>query len=441
MRRTCVLFSFLLAFLPCFAAAYQLGEEGVDTLQPVRNHYLLEQLFFKAGLDMTLQNPYGYPFSESIPRGTSFGVDASLGTWLTPEMGLQGKLNWENGISLLKNNKLEWLGPFNQPGKNMEEGGYLSISGNIFFDIHNIVSGYRPDRKWNTQLFLRAGGVYNFGLDKGSPLIGLGWGNTFRLSPHFNLYTELAYNGVSSGFTMDPQTATGVGSGSNMFFDANVGVQYDLFPQTAEKSSSFPYTTNIKNRSIWRYWFVQTGVDMCLYNLCEKNFSDAWTKGRTWGVDVALGRWFSPVIGARGKLNWENGIVENKKLEWLPYDEEQDASCYDGGGCALLSFDVLLSVKHMLLGYTPVNKWDLYGIGRMGLTSNRSIDSLSPMVGIGAGANLRLNDHLSLYAETAYQGTTSEYFGNISWSGATGSAFNGIWDFNVGLQVNLGSMW
>ncbi len=439
MKRVSFLLILLIQVFPCFAQHDMVSHDGADTLQAFRNPYILKQAFVRAGLDMTLQNPYGFPFSETIPKGTSFGVDAAIGTWLTPEIGLKTKVNWENGLKIFENKKLEWLGPFNEPGKNMESGGYLSLVGDIMFDIHHLISGYKPNRIWNTQLFLRAGGVINFGLDKGSPLIGLGWSNTFKVSDKLKIYSEIAYNGVSSGFTMDSRTATGVGSGSNMYFDANLGVQYDLFNSQSSSSSS-PYHSQFNDRSIWTNWFVQTGVDMCLYNLCETDFSDAFTKGRTWGVDAALGRWFSPEIGIRGKLNWENGIIENKKLEWLPYDPE-DASCYDGGGCFLMSFDLLLSAKHLLLGYVPHSKWDMYGFCRMGLTSNRSIGSLSPMVGAGIGFTLRINDHLSIYADSGYQGTTSEYFGDISWSGATGNAFNGIWDFNIGLQINLGSMW
>ena len=393
--------------------------------------------FVQVGADMTLQNPYGYDFSKVFPNGKSFGVDAAVGKWFTPEIGLRAKVNWENGIGAFENSHLTWLAPFDCPGMNMEKGGYLSVVGDILFDAHNILLGYDSERFWNMQLFLRAGGVYNYGAEKGSPLVGAGIGNTFRINDRWRLYADLAYNGVSSGFSMDPSTATGVGDGSNMYFDVNVGIQYSIGNVNFSKSSASQQQFFSLDNPFWRGWFLQYGVDMTLYNPCEKDFSDAFSKGRTSGLDIALGKWFSPEIGVRGKMNWENALFENKSLEWLPY-EEPDVSNYDGGGCVMLNFDVLLSAKHILCGYDENDRWDLYGFGRLGLGKNRSIDSLSPLVGAGFGTTYRINRHWSIYADTAYQGITSEFFSGVSWSGATGSAFNGIWDFNIGLQLNIG---
>ena len=100
--------------------------------------------------------------------------------------------------------------------------------------------------------------------------------------------------------------------------------------------------------------------------------------------------------------------------------------------------DVMLSAKHLIMGYVNDEKLDMYAFGRMGLGRNRSIDSLSPVVGAGIGGSYRFNKLWSLYFDTAYEGITSEFFNGVSWSGPTGGKFNGIWDFNIGVQLNLG---
>ena len=71
--------------------------------------------------------------------------------------------------------------------------------------------------------------------------------------------------------------------------------------------------------SIWGNWFVQAGLDMTLQNPYGCNFSQVFPKGKTFGLDVALGKWFSPHVAVRGKVNWENGLplFENKHLEWV----------------------------------------------------------------------------------------------------------------------------
>ena len=349
--------------------------------------------FVQFGADMTVQKPHGHAFKDALSKGTSFGVDVAVGKWFTREVALRGKLCWDNGII---DSKAEWLAPFNKPGVNHDKGGFMSFVGDAMLDLHNVFGEYREDRVWNAQVFLRAGAVYNFGCDKGSPLIGMGLANQFRLSDRWGLYADVAYNGVSSGFTMDPSTATGIGSGSNMYFTLDMGVTYRLGGSKRQKFSKDTPVNSFKSGGIWKNWFLQYGIDMTLYNPCEKSFSDVFPDGFTTGLDIAVGKWFSPEVGVRGKLNLENFLIENKNLKWLPYDEEKHTSNYDGGGCVMAYCDVLLSAKHILMGYVQDHKWDMYAFGRMGLGKNRSIDSLSPVVGAGIGGTYRLSRHFSL---------------------------------------------
>ena len=316
-------------------------------------HTFWDNWFVQFGADMTVQKPHGHAFKDALSKGTSFGVDVAVGKWFTREVALRGKLCWDNGII---DSNAEWLAPFDQPGVNHDKGGFLSFVGDAMLDLHNVIGEYREDRIWNAQLFLRAGAVYNFGCDKGSPLIGMGLANQFRLSDRWGLYADVAYNGVSSGFTMDPSTATGIGSGSNMYFTLDMGVTYRLGGSKRQGFGKDTLVNSFKSGGIWKNWFLQYGVDITLYNPCEKSFSDVFPDGFSTGLDIAVGKWFSPEVGVRGKLNLENFLIENKNLKWLPYDEEKHTSNYDGGGCVMAYCDVLLSAKHILRGYDPDDK-------------------------------------------------------------------------------------
>lgn len=142
-----------------------------------------------------------------------------MGKWITPVLGLRGRVNWENGIKLLKNGHDNWLAPFDQPGKNMDKGGYLTVVGDIQIDLHNLIWGYREDRLWNMQVYPRAGGAYNFGVSKGTPLVGVGIGNTFKLNDQLGLYFDVAYNMVSSGFVgVEKDTGTGSMTTDSLIF-------------------------------------------------------------------------------------------------------------------------------------------------------------------------------------------------------------------------------
>lgn len=184
--------------------------------------------YVQAGLDMSLQNPYGHDFAGSVfPNGKTFGINVAAGKWFTPVLGLRGRVNWENGIRLFKNGHDNWLAPFYEPGENMRKGGYVTVVGDIQIDLHNLVCGYRPDRRWNLQVFPRAGAAYNFGVSKGTPLLGFGIGNTYKLTDRCGLYLDAAYNMVSSGF-VGVEKDTGTGSNSNGFFDFCIGVTLQI---------------------------------------------------------------------------------------------------------------------------------------------------------------------------------------------------------------------
>jgi hypothetical protein len=192
--------------------------------------------YVQVGLDMSLQNPYGYDFSKVFPNGKTFGVNAAVGRWFTPGLGLRARVNWENGIGLLENHHSSWIAPFGNEGKNMDRGGYMSFVGDVQLNLHNIFLGYDEERVWNFNVYPRAGIVYNFGVKKGSPLIGAGIGNTFRINERYSVYLDAAYQMVSSGFTgVEADTGTGTGSNSNGYFDISIGIQINLGKSSFQK--------------------------------------------------------------------------------------------------------------------------------------------------------------------------------------------------------------
>lgn len=401
--------------------------------------------FVQTGIDISLQKPYSYEFADAFKEGASWGLDVALGRWFTPEIGLRARLNWENGIPLFGWNKANWIAPFYEPGKNMKRGGYLIGNGDVLFDVHNIFFGYNPDRCWNMQVFPRAGIAYNFGVSKGSPLIGFGIGNTFRVGKKRTtiLYADIAYNAISSGFTGHETTDTGTGTGHNAFVDINFGVQFNLGEESGfrKASDTKPEEGEVEVcRSFWSNWFIQAGLDMTLQFPYNYDYSQVFSKGRSFGLDAAVGKWFSPEIGVRIKGNWENGfpLFRNKKLEWIA-SGESGKSNMDQGGYLAGDLDVLLNVNNLFWTYRPERKWNVIAFARAGLATNLAISSASPLVGCGCGITRRLTDRLSIYGDMAYQMITSEFFEGIANTGmSVSTGHNAFMDFNVGIQWDLG---
>lgn len=385
--------------------------------------------FLQADLDMSLQNPYGCNFSKVFPNGKTFGMDVAIGKWFTPQVGVRGKLNWENKLPLLENGHATWLAPFDQPGVNREKGGYIALYGDVLLNMHNFLGAYKPDRAWNLSVYPRIGVNYNFGVSKGAILAGAGILNTYKLTDRWSLYCDLAYIMTGSGFVGAEVESTGTGSNSNGYFSLGVGVQYNLGKRnTDHQADDLKYT-------FWDNWFVQAGVDKGLMNPYGCNFVQVLPKGKTFGVNVAAGKWFTPEFALRVRGQWENGLIENKHLEWVPpVDSPRDN--YKGGGFGTIALEAVVNATNVIAGYQPDRKWHTNAFVRAGLISQFEIGSGSPLGGAGLEETYRLNDHLSLYASAAYQVTTSESSGGLTgMEVAKGS--NGFFDIDMGVVLDL----
>lgn len=192
--------------------------------------------------------------------------------------------------------------------------------------------------------------------------------------------------------------------------------------------------------TLWQNWFVQAGLDMSLQNPYQCNFSEVFPKGKTFGMDVALGKWFTPYVALRGKVNWENGvgIFKNRHLEWVGPAEDPQSNM-SKGGYAVFSVEVPISVKNILMDYDPDQIWNLYVYPKAGIGCNFAIHSASPTVGVGVGGTYRFKKRLSVYTDMSYQVITSEFMGGVSGTGmSVSSGSNGFFSFNVGIQVDLG---
>ena len=437
-----VLFT-IACFFVAAATVMAQGETDNTPTTPAAGSRLTDNTFLQAGLDMTLQNPYGKSFRDVLPNGKTFGVDVALGKTFTPLLALRGKVNWENGLPLLENHHATWLGPFGERDTNHDKGGYLSLVGDVMLSVKPLFDGQAFGDRWQPYIYPRAGVVYNFGVSKGSPLLGAGIGTRYRLTPALQLYADAAYQMVSSGFSGSQNT--GIGSNSNGFFDVNVGVQFDLGKgRGAGAQSDAAANGDVRQRfpgaySLSEGWFVQAAVDMSLMNPYGKSFRQTFPKGKTYGVNVALGKWFDAAIALRARVNWENGLIENKHLEWLAsIGPDGRSTNHDDGGFLSLVGDVMINVQG-LLGKEPAqHAWNLIVYPRAGLIRNESINSMSPLVGAGMENAFRLNDRMSLTFDLDYQMSTSEFNDNVSVTGMkAGTGTNGFFDLSLGLRYDL----
>ena len=395
--------------------------------------------FVQADLDMTLQNPYGYNFANVFPNGKSFGLDVAVGKWFSHQVGYRGKFNWENKLPLLKNDHANWLAPFDQPGVNREKGGYIALYGDVLLNLHNLFGPYRADRTWNLSLYPRIGVNYNFGVSKGALLAGVGLMNTYRLSPRWSIVLDAAYIMTGSGFVgkTKEKEGTGTGSNSNGYFSIGLGAQYELGrKKKREELIVNSEKLGVMTNGIWDNWFVQAGLDMSLMNPYGCDFSKVIPKGMTFGLNGALGKWFTPEFGLRGRVQWDNGLIPNNGLEWVaPADDPKQN--YKKGGLATVALDAMLNLTNVAAGYDPERRWHTSAYIRAGVITQFAEGSGSPLAGIGLEETYRLNDRLSLFGALGYQVSTSEGMGYSTTGMDVSAGSNGFFDIDFGVKVDI----
>ena len=417
----------LVCIVSCNLVVVAQDEIQADSSATVTNS-IWDNWYAQAGFDMSLLMTYGKDIKDVFPNGKSFGINVGLGKWFTPDFGLRGNIKWENGI--LKNDHAIWLGKANP-----DNGGYLVFSADVMFNMHNLIGEYNPDRKWNLSVYPRMGALVNLGTHEGSPVLGIGVNNTYRLNDRWRLYGDITCQVISSALGFQ----SGQGSGSNGFLDFTVGVQVDLGNNKFQKATAVPSPkeTAVVVNSFWDNWFVQAGLGMSLLNPYGANFSHVFPNGSSFGDNVGLGKWFSPEVGLRGSFNWQNGIIGNNSISWIDADDDPGSN-HRAGGWGAAYMDVFLNLHNIFGVYDSNRRWNAIVFPRAGLDSNFDLGDMSPLLGLGIENTYKLNDRWSLYADVAYQVTTGSFMGKHHTG--TSSNSNGWFDFNIGVQYELGQV-
>ena len=436
MRGKRIIFSLILclSFVEGWAQVFETQADGASEDVVVANGFW-KHWFVQVDLDMSLQNPYGYDFKDVFPNGKSFGLDLAAGKWFSHQVGVRAIFNWENKLPLLKNDHAEWLAPFHQPGVNRDKGGYIALYGDVLLNIHNLFGAYRQNRAWNLSAYPRFGVNYNFGVTKGALALGMGLLNTYRLNERWSLLADASYVMCGSGFVgVNRSGGTGVGTGSNGYFSIGMGAQYDL---GGKKDDARGQRQGVLTNSIWDNWFVQAGMDMCLMNPYGYDFSKVIPKGQTYGVNVSLGKWFTPEFALRARVQWENGLIENRRVEWVPPTDNPRQN-YQEGGIGVASVEAVMNVTNITAGYEPERKWQTSAYMRAGIITQFVTGSASPIAGAGIEETYRLNDKLSLIGALGYQVTTSEGMGVSTTGMEVAAGTNGFFNIDLGIAVDLG---
>ena len=210
---------------------------------------------------------------------------------------------------------------------------------------------------------------------------------------------------------------------------AFAGISMSTMAQDADPVQKYSVATN----SFWSNWFIQVGADWNAWYSSEEhglnlNRSPFKKFRSNPGVSVALGKWFTPGIGLRTKLQgiWGKTVT--------------DANNYGNHNSYwVLNEHVLFNVNNMLCGYNPNRVWNFIpfiggGIGRT-MTHNLYATDLSA----GILNEFRVSKKVAINFELGWNRLESDIDGIEKTNAHRGwdSHDNNLYA-EVGLTFNLG---
>ena len=197
--------------------------------------------------------------------------------------------------------------------------------------------------------------------------------------------------------------------------------------ETTEKYS-------VATNSFWSNWFIQANVaGTAFYSSQENNLnlSNSPLKGfrNNLGASVAIGKWFTPGLGLRTKVNGVWGRTVNGD------DKKANASKYWQA-----NEQVLFNLSNMLCGYNPNRVWNFIPYAGAGIARNMSYNTYAMGLQAGLLNEFRLSRKFALNLDLSFGLHEPDFDGNGIANASSRSPKSKDRDLNleIGLTYNLG---
>ena len=207
---------------------------------------------------------------------------------------------------------------------------------------------------------------------------------------------------------------------------------------------------SVATNSFWSNWFVQAnGTYTAFYSNEEKpaDYSKSPFKHfrRSFGLSVAIGKWFTPGIGLRTKLNgfWGKSVLGFEGDEHVgkitPGKFVGESYC-NAVKYFNLQEQALLNLSNMICGYNPDRVWNFIPYAGAGVVRNCSYNTWELAASAGILNTWKLTDRLKLNFDINYNLCGDDFEGEDSktWGGHENSSHDRWFTAEVGLTFALG---
>lgn len=152
---------------------------------------------------------------------------------------------------------------------------------------------------------------------------------------------------------------------------------------------------SVATNSFWSNWFIELGADWNAWYTDQEhgtgnNISPLKDFRATYGVGVAVGKWFTPGLGLRTKVQgiWGKAPMKNEQTNEYKYWTAQE--------------HVLFNLSNMICGYNPNRTWNFIPFLGAGIVRDMTEDQYGMAFAAGIKNTFRLSNRVLLNLELGY---------------------------------------
>ena len=199
----------------------------------------------------------------------------------------------------------------------------------------------------------------------------------------------------------------------------------------AQEDPTLKYS--VATNSFWSNWFIQAGAEWNAWYSNEEHglglSRSPFKKFRSNpGASIAIGKWFTPGIALRTKLQgiWGKTVT--------------DADNYGNHNSFwTLNEHVMFNLSNLIYGYNPNRVWNLIPFAGAGISRTMTHNLYAMQLSVGVQSSWKLNKHLNIYLEGGWNRLEGDVDGIDKSNGQRGwDSHDNMFYAELGLNFNLG---
>ena len=199
----------------------------------------------------------------------------------------------------------------------------------------------------------------------------------------------------------------------------------------AQEDPTLKYS--VATNSFWSNWFIQAGAEWnAWYSNEEHGLGLARSPFKKFrsnpGASIAIGKWFTPGIALRTKLQgiWGKTVTDE--------DNYGNHNSY-----WTLNEHVMFNLSNLIYGYNPNRVWNLIPFAGAGISRTMTYNLYAMQLSVGLQSSWKLNKHLNIYLEGGWNRLEGDVDGIEKSNGQRGwDSHDNMFYAELGLNFNLG---